>query len=196
MGEKMMLKKTEIFFVLMVFAFSGCMENQMAEPFDKSGDNVESLGMNQQEKIHGEDHIMNLPKEDISTGEVEALNAALDDEYKARATYEQIIKDFGEVKPFTNIIKSEENHIRELMQLYEKYDLKPIEDRWTGNIDRYESVAEACEVGVQAEIDNADVYDKLFPKVDNQDIISVFTSLRDASRLKHLPAFQRCAGRG
>ena len=42
-------------------------------------------------------------------------------------------------------------------------------------------------------IENAALYDELFSKVDNQDIIAVFTSLRDASQDKHLPAFQRCA---
>jgi hypothetical protein len=53
--------------------------------------------------------------------------------------------------------------------------------------------SEACAAGVQAEIDNAALYDELFSMVDNTDIIRVFTSLQQASETKHLPAFERCA---
>ncbi|MFC2162854.1 DUF2202 domain-containing protein [Candidatus Altiarchaeota archaeon] len=152
-------------------------------------------GMRPEER-HDEDHILSLPKEDVSLDEVEALGMALDDEYKARATYEQVIKDFGEERPFVNIITAEERHIAELMELYEKYGLEPVADKWAGNIGSADSITHACGISVQAEIDNAALYDQLFSKVDNQDITAVFTSLRDASRLKHLPAFERCAARG
>jgi len=46
---------------------------------------------------------------------------------------------------------------------------------------------------VQAEIDNAALYDELFSMVDNPDIVRVFTSLQQASQTKHLTAFERCA---
>lgn len=46
---------------------------------------------------------------------------------------------------------------------------------------------------MQAEIDNAALYDELFSMVDNADLIQVFTSLQRASETRHLPAFERCA---
>jgi hypothetical protein len=49
---------------------------------------------------------------------------------------------------------------------------------------------------VTAEIENAAMYDEFFSFVEEPDIIFVFTSLRDASQLNHLPAFQRCAETG
>ena len=135
-----------------------------------------------------------LPKEDISESEIEALGLAINDEYKARATYKKVIEKFGEVKPFSNIINSEENHINELKNLYNKYDLEIPADEWYDKVPEFDSVAEACQAGVDAEIENAALYDELFSKIDNQDITAVFTSLRDASNNNHLPAFQRCGG--
>ena len=35
--------------------------------------------------------------------EIHALNEALNDEHHAWATYDQVIADFGEVRPFSNI---------------------------------------------------------------------------------------------
>ncbi len=44
-----------------------------------------------------------------------ALVEALQDEYKARATYRLVISKFGEIRPFINIIESEERHIQALL---------------------------------------------------------------------------------
>jgi len=53
----------------------------------------------------------------------------------------------------------------------------------------------ACEAGVQAEIDNAALYDRLLNSTQRPDILTVFQALRSASQDRHLPAFQRCAQR-
>jgi|GEM_PF-1531353 len=191
-----MAKVEYIMLVSIVLLFSGCIGNATMRDGKGSEQIAEPAGGNRkQQNLHEDSHIMDMPVEDISPGEIEALNAALDDEYKAHATYARVIEDFGQVKPFSNIINAEKSHIAELLELYEKYDLEPVDDKWIGQIGPAENVGEACKVGVQAEIENAALYDELFEKVDNQDIIAVFTSLRDASRDKHLPAFQRCGGR-
>ena len=46
--------------------------------------------------------------------EIQVLNEALDDEYHAWATYDQVIADFGEVRPFSNIREAEARHINAL----------------------------------------------------------------------------------
>jgi len=130
---------------------------------------------------------------ELSESEKEALLMALDDEYKAWAIYDQVIADFGAVRPFTQIQKAEESHIAALVRLFERYDLEVPENEWPGNVPTFESVADACAAGVQAEVDNGAVYDELFSMVDNPDIVRVFTSLQRASLTKHLPAFERCA---
>ena len=50
-----------------------------------------------------------------------ALLEALEDEYKARATYRLVINKFGQIRPFINIIQSEERHIQALLPLFRKY---------------------------------------------------------------------------
>jgi len=137
--------------------------------------------------------VENVNLGDLSESEVEALSRALDDEYKAWSVYEQAIADFGAVRPFTSIQKAEENHIAALVTLFDRYGLAVPVNEWAGSVPSFETLAEACEAGVQAEIDNAGLYAQLFDMVDNPDIIQVFTSLQQASQTKHLPAFERCA---
>jgi hypothetical protein len=126
----------------------------------------------------------------------EALIEALQDEYKARALYQKVMDKFGELRPFSNIIKAEEQHIAELKPLFEKYGVDIPEDEWYEKVPEFAAVQEACEAGVKAEIENAGMYDGFFSFVKEQDIIDTFTLLRNASQEKHLPAFQRCANTG
>ena len=130
----------------------------------------------------------------LSPSAVDALSRALDDEYKALATYDAIITKFGSVRPFSQIIQAEETHINSLLSLYEKYDLAAPSNPYLGSITAPESLSLACSLGVEAEIANADLYrTKLLPQVTNYpDITTVFNNLMDASQSKHLPAFTRC----
>jgi hypothetical protein len=130
---------------------------------------------------------------DLSESEVEALLMALEDEYKAWSVYDQVIADFGAVRPFTSIQRAEENHIAALVRLLDGYGLEVPVNEWPGNVPTFDTLAEACEAGVQAEIDNAALYDQLFSMVENPDLIRVFTALQQASQDQHLPAFERCA---
>jgi len=130
---------------------------------------------------------------DLSESEVEALLMALEDEYKAWSVYEQVIADFGAVRPFTSIQRAEENHIAALVALFDGYGLDVPANEWPGDVPTFDTLAEACEAGVQAEVDNAALYDQLFSMVDNPDLVRVFTALQRASQDQHLPAFERCA---
>ncbi|GAK59066.1 hypothetical protein U27_06042 [Candidatus Vecturithrix granuli] len=126
----------------------------------------------------------------------QALLDALNDEYKALATYQQVIKQFGEIRPFTNIMKAEQTHVEELLPLFEKYGVAVPENEWIGKIPAFASIEDALKAGVQAEIENAQIYDEFFTFVQEQDVLQVFKQLRDASQDKHLPAFQRGLERG
>jgi hypothetical protein len=125
----------------------------------------------------------------------QALIDAIQDEYKARALYRKVIERFGPVRPFANIIKAEEQHIAELKPLFEKYGVDIPKDEWYPKVPEFATVLDACEAGVKAEIENAGMYDEFFTFVKEQDVIDVFTRLRNASQEKHLRAFQRCVDR-
>lgn len=130
---------------------------------------------------------------DLSTDEVDGLLLALNDEYHAWAVYDQVLQDFGEVRPFSRIIDSEARHIDELVELFEAYGVTVPENPWIGNVPSFASVQEAAQAGVDAEIANATLYDELFASTDREEIEHVYTSLQAASDNNHLTAFQRAA---
>jgi len=130
---------------------------------------------------------------DLSKTEIDALKEALDDEYKAIATYDQVIADFGSVQPFSNIREAEARHITALYRLFTRYGLSVPENSWPGKIVHYASLQAACEAGVAAEIANAELYDRLMQATQRPDILQVFRNLRAASQQRHLSAFKRCA---
>jgi len=127
--------------------------------------------------------------------EVQALKDTLDDEYKSRETYAQVIREFGEVRPFINIVEAEARHVSALLNLFEKYNVSPPANRWAGKAPRFSNVHEACAAGVQGEIENVAIYDRALKSTRCPVILAVYQSLRSASQDRHLPAFQRCAQR-
>lgn len=120
-----------------------------------------------------------------------AIHEALDDEYKARATYEAVIERFGPVRPFTSIIGAEERHARALERLLDRAGEPIPADPWRDSVAAPVTLADALALGVQAEIDNRDLYDRLERMTAEPEVLRVFANLRRASQDNHLPAFQR-----
>lgn len=124
-----------------------------------------------------------------------ALREALDDEYKARATYRQVIATFGPVRPFINIVEAEDRHARTLLNLFARFGVTPPEDTWAGRVAIPTSLEAACADAVQGEIENAAMYDRLLAMVDDPVVTEVLHRLQRASQENHLPAFRRCVER-
>ncbi|MCJ7550518.1 MAG: hypothetical protein MUQ30_12650 [Anaerolineae bacterium] len=129
---------------------------------------------------------------ELDAEEQSILTEFLFDEYKALATYESIMSDFGAIQPFASIARAEEQHIAALERIFSRYDvaLPPIP---FFDIPSFGSLEEAAKAAVQAEIDNADLYDRLLSGIDNPDVVQVAGNLRDASLYSHLPAFEAAA---
>jgi hypothetical protein len=131
-----------------------------------------------------------------------ALFAALADEHRAEAFYAAVMEKFGDVRPFSNIIVAEQHHAEQLRQLMATHGLEAGNNPELGSESVRATVpdtlAEACAMGVEAEIANRDLYgNQLLPAAaGHDDITAVFVALRDASENNHLPAFQRCGGEG
>jgi len=138
----------------------------------------------------------------LTTDAQAALGSALQDERHAEAFYAAVMAKFGDARPFSNIIKAERQHEAMLIGLYETYGIAVPENNYATGAQKApaapETLVEACKIGVEAEIANRDLYDgKLLPAVAAYpDITRVMQGLRDASEENHLPAFQRCVGRG
>ncbi len=134
-------------------------------------------------------------KGDLNQEEIKGLLLALNDEYMSWATYNQVNKDFDNPRPFINIQKAEARHAGRLKGLFEKYKMPVPENKWIGETEKYQSVKEACKAGIDAEIANAALYDKLFKSTKREDILFVYKNLQRASQENHLRAFKRCSER-
>jgi hypothetical protein len=132
----------------------------------------------------------------LTDAEVRILHEALDDEYQAWTTYDEVIADFGPVRPFINIRDAEARHVEVLTGLFARYGLPVPANPWPGRVPRYASVQAACEAGVAAEIANGTMYERLLAATQRPDIATVLRKLQQASQQRHLPAFQRCAQGG
>lgn len=130
---------------------------------------------------------------ELTETEISALYEALDDEYRAWATYDQVIADFGDERPFTNIREAEGRHIEALCTLFERYELSIPTNPWPGKVTRYPTLQAACEAGVTAEIANGEMYERLLAATEKAEIRTVLRHLQEASQQRHLVAFQRCA---
>lgn len=128
--------------------------------------------------------------------EVRALHEALDDEYRAWTTYDQVIHDFGAERPFINIREAEARHIEALRSLFQRYGLDVPANPWPGRVPRFASTRAACEAGIEAEVANSALFERLKRSTSRPDILAVFRNLSSASQERHLPAFRRCATRG
>ena len=119
------------------------------------------------------------------------LTAALLDEYLAQATYQEIILTYGDVKPFTNIVVAEQQHINLLLPLFETYGISVPENQAASQVVLPDSIASALATGVEAEKANIAMYEAFLAQDNlNDDVKSVFELLKTASE-HHLAAFSK-----
>ncbi len=124
------------------------------------------------------------------------METALQDERHAVWAYEIVLGQLGpRVQPFNHIKDAEDRHVVAAAKLFEKrgwdlpasvsFDPLPV----------FTTLAEACAIGVDAERENIAMYNELLGSTLPDDVIKVFTTLRDASLTSHLPAFEKCAAK-
>lgn len=163
--------------IIMVLSLVGCSQTIQGEHTEMDIDEAVDFGA----KGALENQELNI--EDM-------LNYAIQDEYLARQEYELIMDEYGEQKPFSNIIKAEEYHIEMLKEIYEIHGYEIPEDSAIDHIVLPESLEQAFDIGVEAEIKNIAMYE-LFLTFDlPDDIKEVFIELRDGSK-NHLAAFEK-----
>jgi hypothetical protein len=124
-----------------------------------------------------------------------AVEEALLDELRGEAMYGRVLKDHGDVRPFSNVVGAERRHAAFLADLLKARGLD-VPARPTGvEVPGYASVKEACAAAVVFETTNVALYDRLLaagPLPD--DVKRAFDHNRMASLDHHKPAFERCAG--
>jgi hypothetical protein len=131
----------------------------------------------------------------IDEATVLAMTEAIEDEYKARATYQKVIDKFGPVRPFINIVEAENRHVQALLSLFERFQIEPPLDGWPDRVSAPASEKQACRDALEGEQDNMEMYDRLLSQVRHPAVREVLQNLQAASRDNHLPAFERCVRR-
>jgi len=102
------------------------------------------------------------------------------------------MKQYGTVLPFSRIVRSEEQHVRALSQLFTNYGLSVPANPGLTPPPAFSSLTAACQAGVDAEIADAALYDDLLRVTGNPDVVRVYKNLQAASLNWHLPAFEAC----
>jgi len=122
------------------------------------------------------------------------LRYAIEDEYFARAEYVAVMDKFGAQRPFTNIKKSEDQHIQWLTEVYADRKLAMPADDAASRVPIPASLTEAYKTGEKAEIDNIAMYaaflrSPLLSNRENADVKALFERLMRASE-NHLKSFR------
>ena len=121
----------------------------------------------------------------------EMLQFAIQDEYLAKAQYSLVMDTFGKLRPFSNIVQSEDQHIALLKPLFTDRGWDVPQDESGPYLVTPQSFTEALKIGEKAEVDNIAMYEHfLNQKNIPEDLKSVFERLLAASK-RHLSAFRR-----
>lgn len=127
-------------------------------------------------------------EQDVFTLE-EMLQYALEDERMAQAEYKAIMEAFDVTRPFSNIEKAEVKHESAVIALYEARNLEVPTFDPQAYVVLPETLTETFAIGIQAEINNIEMYEKFLEQDLDDDVRLVFEALRDGS-IKHLAAFE------
>ena len=123
-----------------------------------------------------------------------AVEEALRDELRGEAMYARVLKDHGDVRPFSNVVRAERRHAAFLEGALKARGLA-VPAPPAGEVPTYSSVKEACAAAVAFEVQNVALYDRLLaagPVPD--DVKRAFDHNRTASLDHHKPAFETCSG--
>jgi hypothetical protein len=128
----------------------------------------------------------------LSAEEEGALQEAILEEYGALNLYQSAISQLGSVYPFGQIVQAEEQHVLALVRQADKYGVVVPDNLGLTSQTTFDTLAQACQTGVSAEIADAELYDSLKIVTTHADLLNVYNNLQSASLNSHLPAFQSC----
>lgn len=149
-------------------------------------------------------------QEQLSTAEVATLSRMRDEERMARDLYQAFIDAYGSVRPFSNIVYSEQRHYDAIGTMLDRFgvddpsaglptgtyadaEIQALYDSWLAQGST--SLRDAYAVGVELETaDIADLEDAI-DESGNASLDATYQNLLDASR-NHLSAFQRASSGG
>ena len=128
----------------------------------------------------------------LTAAEAQGLQDAILEEYGALNLYQGVMDTLGAELPFTQIARSEQQHVNALLRQAQIYGVEAPANPGLAQPVSFDSLAEACQAGVQAEIADAALYDTLKAVATHASLLQVYDNLQSASLNQHLPAFEAC----
>lgn len=130
----------------------------------------------------------------LARREAEGLLLALNEAYRAEATYSQVVTDLGHVQPFAPLRLSKAAHVEFLLGLFRTYQVPIPNNPWTGKTTRFTTLREAVTAALKGEPELAEVYARAIETTGREDIIAVYEYLHRAS-LEAAGVFERRLGK-
>jgi hypothetical protein len=121
-----------------------------------------------------------------------AVERALADERRSEAVYAAIDAKLGAPSPFRRIVYAERMRSVALEALLATHG-HAIPSREPVTLRAVTDRKDACRIGIASERTSLALYDELLAGSPPADVRCIFERLRDASRSRHLPAFEQCA---
>lgn len=121
-----------------------------------------------------------------------ALTAVYRAETAALATYRNVVTKLGSIRPFVNVIDSEQQHVATVKGLMTAHGVSIPPAAPGAAVPSTRTLA--CALGVRTEQGVIALYDQYLPQIKSYpDLVLAFGNLRAASANSHLPAFQHCS---
>lgn len=134
----------------------------------------------------------NIGGEQLDANAEKAVVRALEDEWRAQATYETASQPMAAAR-LGNFARMEQRHAQALAYVLEQHgNAVPTRPAYTPAVPK--DAPTMCKAGVEAEKQNIALYDELLRASLPEDVKCVFRHLQLVSKQRHLPAFEQCAG--
>lgn len=125
----------------------------------------------------------------LASANSDSLQELYKEEITARVTYEKAMEQFGNEKPFSNIVKSEERHQSAVERLAEKKEVL-LEDPEI-EVEDFENYEKAIERAIEIEKGDIEVIERLLKDNNlDEDTERVYENLLHGSQ-NHLQAFEK-----
>lgn len=121
----------------------------------------------------------------------EALISAIDDERQAQAYYAAVLAKFGQVRPYTQLVKAEARHEEILVRYCEQNGIEVPANQWaTPTVPLPATLEEVRQQSLTREVKNVEMYDEFLKTIKTPALVTIFENLRSASLDHHIPALK------
>ncbi len=137
---------------------------------------------------------INFPATKLDKGTEAILLSVLEEEQTAQNLYSKAVQKFGTNRPFSMILRSEEQHVSSVKALFDKYGVAIPEYTANAKTNPQTKFVDTCKQAADLEKAYVTKLEKeVLPKVKQySDINQVITNILSASKNRHIPAFERC----